>query len=73
VITKTDLREQPVARIGEGLLSRPRASAAGPTQGYSEIELSVANRADFDTGTVAIVGGIVLFKLLMLSVLFIAF
>jgi hypothetical protein len=71
VITKTDLREQPVARIGEGLLSRPRASAAGPTQGYSEIELSVANRADFDTGT--IVGGIVLFKLLMLSVLFIAF
>jgi hypothetical protein len=72
VITKTDLRERPAAPIGQTLLFREPASAPAATQAYSEIELSVAGRRDFDAGTVAIVAGIVIFKLLMLSVLFVA-
>ena len=72
MITKTDLRERPVVPIGQTLLFRKPASAPAATQAYSEIELSVAGHRDFDAGTVAIVAGIVIFKLLMLSVLFVA-
>jgi hypothetical protein len=74
VFTKTDLRQQPVTQIGEALRLRSGATAPAAMPAYSQIELPGATRrSDFDAGTVAIVASIVMFKLLMLSVLFVAF
>jgi hypothetical protein len=79
VTTQTDLREQPVTQVqasrfayrGASAVPEPAGRAA---QAYAEVDLSGgAGKYDFDAATVAIVSGIVVFKLLMLSVLIVAF
>lgn len=57
-----------------------RAAAAAPPYGrpanqdYADIDLPASARtSDFDLATIAIAGSIILFKLLMLSVLLVAF
>ena len=56
---------------GEPARPQPDSSFVGD---YADIELDgTAKRSDFDMGTVAIVGSIIVFKLLMLSVLLVAF
>jgi hypothetical protein len=44
-----------------------------PDLAYAELELPAAQASDFDWRTIAIVAGIIIFKLLMLSVLLVAF
>ena len=64
-------RDEP-ALFGLAAESAPRPLSR-PDLAYAELELSGAEASDFDWRTIAIVAGIIIFKLLMLSVLLVAF
>ena len=80
VNVQTNLRDWQPARDRERIAFSRAGEPAGPRPetgfvgDYADIELGgAAKRSDFDMGTVAIVGSIIVFKLLMLSVLLVAF
>jgi len=69
--TPRDRKRIAFSSAGEPARPQPDSSFVGD---YADIELDgTAKRSDFDVGTVAIVGSIIVFKLLMLSVLLVAF
>jgi hypothetical protein len=68
---RSALRDEP-ALFGLAADSAPRPISR-PDLAYAELELPGAEASDFDWRTIAIVAGIIIFKLLMLSVLLVAF
>ncbi|HEU4810184.1 MAG TPA: hypothetical protein VFS69_05965 [Sphingomicrobium sp.] len=75
----TDIREKPKRITSEAKLFEfaappvPRSSVQQAQLAYADVELSTTvETSDFDLRTVAIVGGIIVFKLSMLGLLLVS-